>query len=59
MCSLLCVEPKCFWFRFSFAGECIGGQLKDAAQEDEHSIEAKWIPIDDVLYHRTSGLILR
>ena len=57
--SIIYVESDICWFRFTFVGECFGGTLKDAAQEDRHSIEAKWIPIDDVLNHTTSGLDLR
>ena len=59
VCSIIYVESHSCWFRFTFAGECVGGTLKDAAQEDEHSIEAKWIPVDDVLNDNASGLVLR
>eukprot|EP00795_Rhopilema_esculentum_P001057 gene1057-15387_t len=48
--SLLSVESSGpFWFRFTFACKCTNDTLKTPDQEDEHSIEARWIPICDVL----------
>ena len=48
--SLLSIESNGpFWFRFTFACKCTSDTLKTPEQEDEHSIEARWIQICDVL----------
>ena len=57
--SLICIESQICWLRFTFSGVCVGGKLKQPSQEDKDSIEAKWIPIDDVMHYEKSSLDLR
>lgn len=58
--SLICVESNApGWFRFTFTGECSGQQIKTSSMADEHSIEAKWFHVKDVLHSDKSGLSLR
>ena len=38
--------PK--WFRFTFSGRAVGGKLKTLKDEDKESMEAAWVPINEI-----------
>ena len=47
--SLLCVEsPYPRWFRFTFTAECVGGKLRTLAEQDSETMEAGWIPVEQI-----------
>lgn len=37
------------WLRFNFVGHRTGGRLKTLEDQDKDSLEAKWVPLSDVL----------
>ena len=37
------------WLRFNFVGYRTGGRLKTLEDQDKDSLEAKWVPLSDVL----------
>ncbi|XP_054163088.1 8-oxo-dGDP phosphatase NUDT18-like [Oppia nitens] len=42
--TLLMVEcTSGIWFRFTFTGRVVGGQLKSVAQADKESLQAQWV----------------
>ena len=41
------------WLRFNFVGHRTGGRLKTLEDQDKDSLEAKWVPLSDVLDGKT------
>lgn len=37
------------WLRFNFVGHRTGGRLKTLEDQDKDSLQAKWVPLSDVL----------
>lgn len=37
------------WVRFNFVGHRTGGRLKTLEDQDKDSLQAKWVPLSDVL----------
>ena len=37
------------WLRFNFVGHRTGGRLKTLEDQDKDSLEAKWVPLSDIL----------
>ena len=37
------------WLRFNFVGYRTGGRLKTLEDQDKDSLQAKWVPLSDVL----------